>query len=1052
VGPFDRLVAYERKSGHLGVCMRNRIVVSVSLVAFACGSICAQSVAGLGAISGTVRDATGAAVVNAQVVVANEARGIRRTLQTTEAGVFTAPSLVPATGYSVTVTAPGFSQFDAKDIQVLVGQNVNLDIELTVAGTTTQIQVEATAPIVDSTKTDVSQVVGTLQIQDLPINGRRVDSFVLLAPAVVPDGTFGLVSFRGIAGGNAFLTDGNDTTEQYYNENAGRTRIQSQISQDAVQEFQVVSNNYSAEFGHAMGGVVNTVTRSGSNDFHGTAYWFFRNQDFNARDPFSTINPPEKRNQVGVSAGGKFIKDKLFYFFNYEGLRRTFPLVSSMTAAGNPLFSTSGQFIATCGDPATPAQCDAARAFTNRLFQTVDRSVTQDLGFGKIDYRPSERNAFSISLNLLRWVSPNGLQTQAVLNNGNGVANNVNSSVRAKYGRFTWTAIPSAAAVNEFRFGWFNDKQFDYPNDALAIPNIGFLGIFLSGFSGNPLGTATDYPRTNPLENRYEFADTLTWTRGAHTLKFGVDIMPTEDYTNLLFNRTGTYTFPSWSAFAADFTGNTTGAKNWLTFTQTIGNPVVDFTIKDYAFFVQDQWKATPRLTLNLGVRYDYSDLPQPTVVNPDYPATGRIPTYNKELAPRVGFAWSLDSQSKTVLRGGYGIFYARYPGGLINTLFLGNGIYQKSITLNSTNASDRAAGPVFPAALPTNATNYNPPAGSVNLNIAASDFRAPYTQQADLAIERQLTGDLALTVSGIWSRGLHLTSVHDINIGAPGPVVTYNVVGGGPFTGTWSTPVYVRQNRVDPRYSRINIIDAGLNSWYNGLTVQLTKRYAHNVTGNLSYTWSHAIDEGQGNAGTPNIFASGGPQSQYPGDYRNEKGTAALDIRHRLVLNAVWTPKFVRSDSAFAKYLVNSWELSGIGTFSSSPNATPIVSISSAPNPGPGLTPAFTGNLNGYANARVPFLPVGSLNADPVARVDVRLTKTFPFSERYRAMFTFDAFNVFNHPYFTAVNTRMYTYSLVNNTPTLTYQSNVGVGTATQGFPDGTIARRLQIGVRFVW
>ena len=185
---------------------------------------------------------------------------------------------------------------------------------------------EAVAPIVDSTKTDVSQVVGSEQILELPINGRRVDSFALISPAVVPDGTFGLVSFRGIAGGNNFLTDGNDTTEQYYNENAGRTRITSQISQDAVQEFQVVSNNYSAEFGHATGGVVNTVTRSGRNDFHGTGYWFFRNQDFNAKDTFATINPLETRHQFGVSVGGKIIKDKLFYFFNYDGTRRDFPL------------------------------------------------------------------------------------------------------------------------------------------------------------------------------------------------------------------------------------------------------------------------------------------------------------------------------------------------------------------------------------------------------------------------------------------------------------------------------------------------------------------------------------------------------------------------------------------------------------------------------------------------------------------------------------------------------------------------------------------------------
>src|SRR5712691_10653813 len=538
------------------------------------GSAFAQSVAGLGAISGVVRDATGAAVPGAQVVVANESKGIKRTLSTTEAGVFTAPSLVPAPGYSVTANKPGFAQYELKDIQVLVGQNIGLEIALVVAGSVTQVQVESSAPIVDNTKTDVSQVINSQQILELPINGRRVDSFVLLAPAVVPDGTFGLVSFRGIAGGNSFLTDGNDTTEQYYNENAGRTRITSQISQDAVQEFQVVSNNYSAEFGHAIGGVVNTVTRSGSNRFHGTGYWFFRNQDFNAKDTFATINPQEKRNQLGASAGGKIVKDKLFYFFNYEAMRRDFPLIASITAPGNPLFDANGKFNGTCTvspTAATAAQCATALSFLDRQFQTLPRTANQDLGFGKIDYRPTERHSFSASVNLLRWVSPNGLQTQAVLNNGNGVGNNENSSVRAKYGRAAWTAIPTNSMVNEFRFGWFNDKQFDYPNDKLGIPGIGFLGISITGQSN--LGTATDYPRLNPLENRYQLADSLTWTKGKHTMKFGAEFVCTEDYTNLLFNRTGTYSFPSFTALAMDLTGNTAGAKNWLTFTQAIGNP-----------------------------------------------------------------------------------------------------------------------------------------------------------------------------------------------------------------------------------------------------------------------------------------------------------------------------------------------------------------------------------------------------------------------------------------------------------------------------------------------
>ena len=1015
------------------------------LLAVACCGLLAQN-AGTSSISGTVVDSTGASVPGAKVAVENESKGIRRELNTTSGGLFSVPSLVPASGYKVSVSAPGFAPFELNSVSLAVGQDLNLTPRLQVSSSTTTVNVSTQAPIVDTLKTDVSQVVGTQQIQDLPINGRRVDSFVLLAPAVVPDGTFGLLSFRGIAGGNTFLTDGNDTTEQYYNENAGRTRIASQISQDAVQEFQVVSNNYSAEFGHAMGGVVNTVTRSGTNQLHGTAYWFFRNQDFNARDPFASINPQERRDQFGGSLGGPVVKDKLFYFFNYEGTLRDFPLIASITTPGSSLFNTSGQIIQPCN--ATTAQCAAAANFFNRQFQTLNRTVNQQLGFGKLDWRPNEQNTFSASFNILRWVSPNGLQTQAVLNNGNGVGNNVNSSVRSKYGRFVWTNIASPTIVNEARFGWFNDKQFDYPNDALAIPGIGNLGISFTGQSN--LGTGTNYPRTNPLENRYQFSDTLSWTTGRHSFKFGGDFLHTNDYTDLLFNRTGTYLYPNLTAFAQDLTGNTTGAKRYLSFSQTIGNPIVDFTIRDYDFFIQDQYKPTSKLVLNLGLRYDFSSLPQPGTVNQDYPATGRIPTFSGGFAPRVGFTYTLGESGKTVLRGGYGIFYARYPGGIINTLFLGNGLYQKSILFNNA-AQIAANGPVFPAVLPTSA-GFNPPPGSVSLNIASDAFRSPYTQQADIAVERQLTSGLALTVSGIWSRGLHLTSVQDINIGAPGPVTDYRILdAGGNVTGIYSTQVYVNQNRVDRRYSRVNIIDSGLNSYYSGLAVQLNKRFSHGLLGNIAYTWSHAIDYGQGNAGTSNIFASNGPQSYLPGDYQFEKGSSALDVRHRLVVNGVYSPTFTHSSGALARYLINGWQLSAIGTFQSAFATTPTVQIGSAPAQG-ALTSAFTGSLNGYASSRVPFLPINGVDIDQIIRVDARISKDFGITERVHALFTFDAFNLGNNTYYTSVSDRAYTYGLVNGLPSLRPASGFGDGAATQGFPDGTNARRLQLGVRILW
>ena len=265
-------------------------------------------------------------------------------------------------------------------------------------------------------------MIGTEQIADLPINGRRVDGFVLLSPAVVPDGNFGLLSFRGVAGHNAFLTDGNDTTNTFFNENAGRTRIQSPISQEAVQEFQVVSNNFSAEYGNAMGGVVNTVTKSGTNSVHGSAYWFFRNRSLNARDRYANFNPKDTRQQAGASIGGAIVKDKLFYFFNYEATRRDFPAIASVTSAN--LFTAAGT-LDTAKNPcnASAAQCDTViKMLTTRNFGTVSRKITQDLGFGKLDYRLNDQNSLSLSLSMLRWVSPHGIQsTGIVFNTGNAI-------------------------------------------------------------------------------------------------------------------------------------------------------------------------------------------------------------------------------------------------------------------------------------------------------------------------------------------------------------------------------------------------------------------------------------------------------------------------------------------------------------------------------------------------------------------------------------------------------------------------------------------------------
>jgi hypothetical protein len=996
----------------------------------------AQAVAGFGGISGVVRDSTGAVILDAKVTVANEDKGIRRIMQTNEAGVFNAPALVPAPGYTVTVETQGFQPWSGRNIEILVGQNLNINVILDVAAAATRVEVMDSAPIIEQTKTGVSQVVNSRQITNLPINGRRVDSFVLLTPAVVSDGTFGLVSFRGIAGGNSFLTDGNDTTNQFYNENAGRTRITTQISQDAVQEFEVLSNGYSAEYGRASGGVINTVTRSGGNDVHGTGYWFFRNRSLNARDPFSEVNPPEVRHQAGGSIGGAIKKDKLFYFFNGETTRRKFPLVASLTRP--PLFSSTGQFVGTC--TATAAQCSAALSFLGRQFQVLDRRADSELGFGKIDWRPTERHAISASFNYLRWISPNGIQTQAVLNNGNGVGNNANSTVRTRYGRLSWTAIPSARIVNEFRYGWFKDRLFDDVSESLIPAATGRVQITVQGQTN--LGVADAYPRLNPSENRHQFADNLTVTMGRHTVKMGVDFVNTRDYNDILRNRNGTYAYPTFTAFAQDFSGNTTGGKRWQSYSQRFGEPVVDTTIKDFNWYLQDQFRVTKNLTLNYGIRYEKAFLPQPTRPNPEYRQTGFINSPSKNFAPRFGLAYAFDD-NKTVLRAGYGIFFARFQGGLINTLHLENGIVQKQISLNGAIAADVALGPVFPGRLP--GIDRNPPAGTVDVTFAAPDFRNPYTQQGDIGIERELTRELGLTVSYLWSRGLHLHTVRDLNVGPLGPDVTYRINdAGGNQVGSYTTATYRLANRVDRNWRRVNQVENGGNSFYNAMVVQMRKRPSKGVEASVAYTWSHAIDYNQG-GGNNNIFFSSGPSSLFNGNYKGDKSSSALDQRHRLVFTSIHTPTFSKSPSAAAKYLINNWQLSQISTFASAQPQTPTIFVSGNPFAGA----AFNTSLNGFgASSRVPFLPAASLDIDQIARTDARLTKILPFSERYQVMLNFEVFNVFNHVSFTSVNGQAFQAAAGVLTPT----PRLGEGSASQGFPDGTNARRAQVSVRFIF
>ena len=1035
----------------------------------------------VGAISGAVLDASGAAVPGADVVVANTQTGLERKLQTNGAGIFTAPDLTPGPGYTVSVTKTGFTKYQVNEFPLAIGQVLNFSISLTVASAgATAVSVTSDAPIIETTKTDVSGVVGSAEIDNLPINGRRVDSFVLLQPGVTNDATFGLLSFRGNPGGNTFLTDGVDTTNSFYDENAGRTRSYN-IAQDAVQEFQVVTSNFLPEYGRASGGIVNTITRSGTNALHGTAYWYFRNRTLNATDPTSFgINPPNWRHQAGASVGGPVVKNKLFYFFNGELQRIQNPIVSSnisstlFNAAGLPTGAVDA--VNGCGGTsygatrASAAQCTAAINYleTRVSPQLVPRKVDDNLLFGKVDYQINDRNHFNAEMNYLDFRSPNGIQTQGVLTTGAAIGNNADTNVFDRTVKSGLTTVIGASAVNELRFGMFKDRQYD-PASPSLLPVTGPASYSISTGSLSNIGYATSYPRLHPSELRFQISDTYAWTVGRHALKFGLDWSHTEDYDYQRANQYGTYTYSNINAFALDFS-NPVNGKNWNSYTQTFGNPVWDGNMRDFALFAQDEIHVTPKLIISPGVRFEYTTLPQPAApqalgalnIPADWPQTATLNYKAGNIAPRFGIAYTINQ--KTVVRAGFGMFYNRYVSQITDGLAKGNGSYQPSYSLSSTVASQFAAGPVFPTYLPTN------PSGAANaptIQFDTKDFRNSYSEQAQLSVQRELMKSTSMTVSFISSRGIHIATAYNANLSTPTASYTYLIDdAAGNQVGTFTAPLYTRANLINPNYNGVYAMSSNANSWYNGMSVAVNHRYSSWFQGSLGYTWSHTIDDNVGGAAGATgssgvLFAQTAPTSFYNNNFAAEKGSSATDQRHKLLLTAIMNPKFTNGNSWMERNIVNGWQLSILSVFASAfPIDSTIGGVSSTTLPTVAGTTLFAtstiNGLGGFNAQRVPFQPVGNLDVPDTFRTDARLSKFFNVTERVKIQLGFEAQNVFNHLIIAGASPlQQQEYSLIKNSAgqsVLVPFANYKQVLATQALLGESTARRAQASLRITF
>jgi TonB dependent receptor/Carboxypeptidase regulatory-like domain len=1010
-----------------------RIGLTLSLLALVCPliTVCQQAT-GAGSVSGTIRDNYGEGLPDATVILTNPSLGLQRSMITTDEGVFYASALIPSTGYRLHVIRKGFGDWQSDDFQVSVGETLNFKIDMQVEAPAAHVDARTALPAVNNTKAGIATWISPEQVSELPTADRRLDALVLLAPAVNSNNSSGALAFQGVRSLNAFLTDGIDTTNRYYGTRAG---LASQLSEDAVQELQVLPANSLSEFGHAMGGIVNAVTRTGANSYHGTGYGYFRIPSLTAAGRYALgQNLLGKENQEGGSVGGPIRQSKIFFFANLEVLNDHFDGLNRITS---PLIAdATGTRVPSSNCTATAAQCAAAIKFLqSQMNVTTPFSDRWISGLGKIDYRRSDRNTFSFEANAMNSRAPAGAQFGDVAANG-GLLGLNDSTEQTRYGRFAWMATPNPKSVNELRLGLFQDRWFDpAAQSSLAT---GTVAISVAGAS---VGDPHNYSSLL-TEHRYQLVDNFTFTAGSHMVRFGGDLSRSWDWLDQLTNSGGTYTYPSLTNFAQDLSGG--GLRSYTGYTQQFGNSVRELPVKEFNLYLQDTWRATPRLLVTGGVRWEKPHYPQPVVNDATFFQSYAIPSPDINFAPRVSAAYTLDD--RTVVRGGYGWFYAPLPGQLIDALFQGDGESIQSITVNP----NQVGAPVFPNRIVSASAI---PSGTQNLMSATAKLRSPRTQQASIAIERCLDRETTLTVSLLNSRGLKFWSATDTNLAMPSKTVTYPIDNAsGQVVGSYSTQIYTAKN--DGTKAHVYEIGNAGSSTYNALALELRRRMSHGVTVQASYTWSHAIDDLSG----PTI-AGFVPLNTYDNVQQSDKGNSAIDQRHRAVINGIWQPKVTRSDAPAARYLLNGWSLSAIATLASSEPATPVVLLNGQQFST--STMLYTSSLNGSGElARAPFAAVNSLHTQPSYDVDLRITRTLPFTERIKGLLMFEAFNVFNTQRDTAVNTiGWYAFAAppagtVNGpfSGSLRPVAGLGAGIASQGFPDGTTARRCQVAFRLVF
>jgi hypothetical protein len=982
------------------------LLLCLAVAAFFCAEIMqAQSGAGSGRIEGTVSDTSGALVPEARITVRSQATGIAATATSESDGHFVFLYLIPGT-YDVSVQKNGFASTALKDVVVSVGTTTSIKPQLKVGEVSVTVTVSADSLQVDPTQSALSSVVDKRSIESLPLNGRDFTDFVLLTPGATTDGDFGMVSFNGIAGNfNNYTVDGGNNNNAFFAQQIGRS-IPYQFSEDVVQEFQVTSTGYEAEFGQAGGGLVNIVTKSGGNQLHGDGYYYILDSALNANDSINNSlgipKPSNRRQQFGGTVGGPVVHDRLFFLGNYEGQVRNEPVTvndSQFLVGLSPDFFTQ--------NPGLAAQVNAAAG-------SFPRSFNQNAAFIKLSGVLTPRNTFSATYNYQRFRSPHGYFNTPT-STGDGLA--LTDGASSHFAQFTVISSISPNFLNEARFHFGNDDHFDLPPSPATVttttiqnPDTGFV------FGGNRFQLSTS-------DRRLEFADNVTRILGKHSIRFGVDINVNHDRDYFIYGPKGEYRFASLQDVA---TGN------FELYLQSFGQTTALLTSPTYSLFAQDEFHASRRLNLNYGLRYDLQVLPQPPVCNPQFTMTCKIPYSKNNLSPRVGLAYGLDAAGTTVIRAGFGLFYIQEDLLDVSQAFLSNGISRPFLATTGPGFGNNNPIVTYPNSLTSFPTGAG---GTPSLVVFSPRFQSPYVEQANIAVEHRFGGRVSASVGYVYSHGLALLGNSngvtrqangnfgfDLNLVPPEQQVAF---GGSFATDTVTLPngkSYVVPDFeaidgiLNPNFGAINAVDNSGLSIYHGLLVSW--RYiSPQFTGGLAYTFSKTVDQGTG------YF------NQF--DQRGQRGPSQLDQPHRLVLTGAWSPV---------------WRPLKDFTFAS------VVTLAS----GRPYTAVFdTSQLNFSV---VPGEPFNGFRGPDTKVVDFSVARSFKLKERMSLKLMAEAFDLFNRPNFqqNAIDNLQYTTTQASDTngnplPIWTASPNAGFGSPIAVAPR-IGSRNFQISGRFTF